>query len=669
MDSKKHSGIFIPKAGFYLWAIFILLVVIAFLDYRIAMPGFVIFIFLVYYNYRSNYVRHKEITRYIENLTINIDRATKDTLLNFPMPLVVVEVDGTIIWYNSSSKEIFRGVELLEKTIHSFVKELAPNNIENKQNNFSKEIVIENRNFTVLGNFVKVDRKIDDDGFILLLYFVDNTELVNMKKKYIEEKVTIGLIVIDNYDDLLQSTEDAKRPQTLAEIDTKISQWMKNTGGIVKKYERDRYLIIFAYKHMKEFEDKKFDILDSVKEINHGNKIPVTLSIGFGLNGNSLWDNFKYASASIDIALGRGGDQVVIKDSKDFTFYGGKSRELEKRTRVKARVIAYALRELIDQASNVMIMGHQNCDIDCLGAAIGIYRVAKNRNKEVYIVLNSSNPTIDKFVSKVEKSNEYENIFIATTDALDKANKNTLLIIVDTHRPKYTEAPDLIRYTDQIVVIDHHRRGADYLQEAVLTYHETYASSTCELVTEILQYVEEKIKLKPIEAEALYAGIVVDTKNFTFKTGVRTFEAAAFLRRQGVDTVTVKQLFENDIDTYINVSNTVKDAEIFMENIAVSVCSPIAKNCTLISAQAADQLVNLAGVTAAFVMSIVNGGISISGRSSGDVNVQMIMEKLGGGGHMTVAGAQLQGSSVEEAKEKLKSAIMEYMEDYKKEEP
>ena len=668
MDSKKHSGIFIPKAGFYLWAIFILLAVIAYLDYRIAAPGFVIFLFLVYYNYRSNYIRHKEITKYIENLTLNIDRATKDTLLNFPMPLVVLEIDGTIIWYNSSSKEIFGGVELLEKTIHSFVKELDPNNIGKEQNNFSKEIVINNRNYNVLGNFVKVDRKIDEDGFILLLYFIDNTELVNMKKRYNEEKVTIGLIVIDNYDDLLQSTDDAKRPQTLAEIDTKVNQWMKNTGGIVKKYERDRYLIVFEYKYMKEFEEKRFEILDSVKEINLGNKIPVTLSIGFGLNGNSLWENFKYASASIDIALGRGGDQVVIKDSKDFTFYGGKSRELEKRTRVKARVIAYALRELIDQASNIMIMGHYNCDIDCLGAAIGIYRVAKNRNKEVYIVLNSSNPTIDKFVSKVEKSNEYENIFIATSDALDKAGKKTLLIIVDTHRPQYTEAPDLIRYTDQIVVIDHHRRGADYLQEAVLTYHETYASSTCELVTEILQYVEEKVKLKPIEAEALYAGIVVDTKNFTFKTGVRTFEAAAFLRRQGVDTVAVKQLFQNDIDTYINISNTVKDAEILMDSIAVSVCSPLAKNCALITALAADQLVSLAGVTAAFVMSSINGSISISGRSLGDVNVQMIMEKLGGGGHMTVAGAQLQGVSIEEAKEKLKEAILEYMEDFKKEE-
>lgn len=668
MDNKKHSGIFIPKAGFYLWVIFILLGIIAYLDYTIAIPGFAIFVFLVYYNYRSSYIRHKEITKYIENLTLNIDTATKDTLLNFPMPLVVTEIDGTIIWYNSSSKEMFGGVELLEKTIHSFVKDLDPNNIGNEQINFSKEIVISGRHYNVLGNFVKVDSKIDEDGFIILLYFIDNTELVEMKKQYCDEKAVIGLIVIDNYDELMQSTDDSKRPQMLAEIDSKITHWADNTGSIIKKFERDRYLFIFEHKYMKEFEDKKFEILDCVKEINVGNKIPVTLSLGFGLNGKSFWENFKYANASIDIALGRGGDQVVIKDNKDFTFYGGRSRELEKRTRVKARVIAYALRELIDQASNVLIMGHYNCDIDCLGASLGIYRVAKNRNKEVYIVLNNSNPTIDKFVSKIEKSNEYENIFIATNDALDKLSKKTLLIIVDTHRPKYTEAAELIRYTDQIVVIDHHRRGTDYIKEAVLTYHETYASSTCELVTEILQYVEEKIKLKPIEAEALYAGIVVDTKNFTFKTGVRTFEAAAFLRRQGVDTVSVKQLFQNDIDTYIDISETVKDAEILMDSIAVSICSPIVKNPALIAAQAADQLVSLTGVTAAFVLSNNNGSIFISGRSLGDVNVQVILEKLGGGGHMTVAGAQLQGISMEEAKEKLKNAVLEYMENTKKDE-
>ncbi|MFZ5987984.1 MAG: DHH family phosphoesterase, partial [Bacillota bacterium] len=615
---------------------------------------------------RSNYIRHREITKYIENLTFNIDTATKDTLLNFPMPLAVVELDGTIIWYNSSFRKIFDGEQLLEKTIHSFIKDLNPNTISNETMNFSKEVIINNRNYHVLGNFVKVDNKINEDGFIMLLYFIDNTEMVGIKKRYNDERSTVGIIVIDNYDDLMQSMEDTKRPQMLAEIDAKITKWMGYTNGIIKKFERDKYLFVFEYKYLKDFEEKKFEILDLVKEINIGNKIPVTLSIGFGVGEETLLGKFRFANASLDIALGRGGDQVVIKNGEDISFYGGKTRELEKRTRVKARVIAYALRELIDQASDVMIMGHENCDIDCLGASLGIYRVAKNRNKEAYIVLNSSNSTIDNLISKIEKSDDYDSLFIANSEALDKISKKTLLIIVDTHRPSFTEFPELLKYTDQIVVIDHHRRGADYLQDAVLTYQETYASSTCELVTEILQYVEEKIRLKPIEAEALYAGMVIDTKNFTFKTGVRTFEAAAFLRRQGVDTVSVRQMFQNDFDTYINIANVVKDAEI-KDNIAISACHSNVKNAPLIAAQAADQLVNLAGVTAAFVLSYFNNGVSISGRSLGDVNVQVILEKLGGGGHLTFAGAQLQGVSIEEAKEKLKTSIAEYFEEVNKE--
>lgn len=663
MESKKFIGMFLPKASFYLLVIFLLLLIISALEFFIAIPGYILFLLLLYYNFRSNYKRHREITRYIENLTFNINTASKDTLLNFPMPLVLIELEGTIIWYNSSFKKIFDGEKLLEKTIHSFIKGLNPDELTDGNMNFSKDIVINGRSYCVLGNFVKVDSKINEDGFIILMYLMDNTELVELKKKYDRERATVGIIIIDNYDDLMQSLEDTIRTQILAEIDSKINRWMGYTNGILKKFERDKYILIFDYQYLKDFEEKKFDILDSVKEINVGNKIPVTLSIGVGIGAESLLEKFRFAHASLDIALGRGGDQVVVKNGENITFFGGKTRELEKRTRVKARVIAYALRELIDQASDVMIMGHDNCDIDCLGAALGIYRVAKNRNKEAHIVLNSSNPTIDALISKIEKSGSYEGLFIANDEAIDKIGKKTLLIIVDTHRPSFTEFPELLKYTEQIVVIDHHRRGADYLQEAVLTYQETYASSTCELVTEILQYVEEKIKLTPVEAEALYAGIVIDTKNFTFKTGVRTFEAAAFLRRHGVDTVSVRQMFQSDIGTYISISNVVKDAELIRDNMAISVCTQNVKNATLIAAQAADQLVNLTGLNAAFVLSHINNGIAISGRSLGDVNVQVILEKLGGGGHLTVAGAQLQGVTIEEAKAKLNEAINEYFDE------
>ncbi|WP_027628915.1 DHH family phosphoesterase [Ruminiclostridium cellobioparum] len=667
MDNKKLSRIFIPKAGFYLWVILFLIVIITILNPLVAIPGFVLFIFLVIYNYKSNHIRNREITKYIETLTFNIDCATKDTLLNFPMPLVLAELDGTTVWYNSSFRGIFEDDNLLQKTVSNLINEIRPQLTEGDSINISRDVTINNRYYSVLGNLVKVDDNNDKESVIVMLYFVDNTELVNEKQKFEDNKNTVGVIVIDNYDDLMQSLEDSKRPQMLAEIEKKITSWISHTGGILKKFERDKYLCIHAFKYLKELEEKKFEILETVKEINLGNKIPVTLSIGMGINAPTIVENLQNAYAGIDIALGRGGDHVVIKDGDNFRFFGGRNRELEKRTRVKARVIAYALRGLIDQAPSVLIMGHENADIDSLGAALGIYRIVKSRDKRVNIVLNHSNANIDSILNKLAKEPEYSNVFVGRNEALDIITKKTLLIVVDTHRPSFTETPELLRMTDQIVIIDHHRRGADFIQDAVLSYQETYASSTCELVTELLQYLEEKIRLTNIETEALYAGIVVDTKNFIFKTGVRTFEAASYLRRQGVDTVSVKQLFQNDLKTYITISNIVKDAEVVYDNIAISTCPTNIKNAQLIAAQAADQLLSLSGLVAAFVLSYHEGEVVISGRSLGEINVQMILEKLGGGGHMTVAGAQIENVSIQEAKESLKTAIYEYIDSLNKE--
>lgn len=665
MEKKKFAGVFIPRARLYLLIVLILTCIIAVLNWQISIPCFALLIFLVYYNYRSDYIRQKEITKYIEDLTFNMDSAAKETLLNSPMPLVVLELDGTIIWYNSSFRKIFNGEDLLEKTIHSFTQDLHPDTLADEKSNLFKEIVIENRHYSVMGNFVKTDNK-PEAGYILVLYLIDNTELVKLRENYQNEKTVIGLIVIDNYDDLMQSMDESNRPQMVAEIDKNVVRWIGFTEGIVRKFERDKYLFVFEHRYLKELEDKKFDILDIVKEINLGNKIPVTFSVGFGLNGRSLIENYQFATASIDIALGRGGDQIVIKSGENFSFFGGKTREMEKRTKVKARVIAYALREIIDQSSMVMIMGHENCDIDSLGSALGLYRIVKNRGKDAYIVLNHSNPTIESLLTKIAKYPEYNELFLGRSEALDRINERTLLIVVDTHRPGFTECPELIKFVKQIVVIDHHRRGAEFIHDTVLTYQETYASSTCELVTEILQYVEEKVKLTEIEAEALYGGIVIDTKNFALKTGVRTFEAAAFLRRQGVDTVSVRQLFQNDLNTYVNISNIVKDSEIINDKIAISVCPLNVKNSQLIAAQAADQLLTLSGLTAAFVLGSLGSEVFISGRSLGDINVQVILEKLGGGGHLTVAGAQIQGISIEDAKERLKYAIIEYMQSLNK---
>ena len=667
MDGKRFSRIFIQRTNLYLWIIFILLIVLATQNIYVAVPGFILFLVLLIYNFRSYYRRRTEITKYIENLTFNIDSATKETLLNFPMPLVMIELDGTIIWYNVSFRKIFEGEDLLERTISSFIEELKPSNILNDKSEISKEVVISGKNYNVFGNFVKNDKKADLSGYILLLYFVDNSELFYLKNKYDEEKIITGVIIIDNYDDLMQSMEDSKRPHMLAEIDKRIVEWMEFTGGIIKKYERDKYMFLFEKKFLKDLEEKKFEILDNVKGIQIGNKIPVTLSIGLGIGGDCLADNLMYATASIDIALGRGGDQVVIKDRESISFYGGKTRELEKRTKVKARVIAYALRELIDQAPFVIIMGHENGDIDSLGASIGLYRIIKNRNKDAHIVLEKTTTAIKNLYEKIINSQGYEDIFISKNKALEKIDEKTLLIVVDTHRPSFTECPELLEKTDQIVVIDHHRRGTEFISNAVLTYQETYASSASELVTEILQYFDDSLRLKPLEAEALYAGIVIDTKSFITKTGVRTFEAAAYLRRQGVDTITVKQLFQNDLDTYINRANIVKNAEIINECIAISYCPPNIDDAQLISAQAADELLSVSGVIAAFVLSNLEDGTSISGRSLGDLNVQVILEKLGGGGSITVAGAQLEGITVAETKELLKKAIIEYLESTSKE--
>lgn len=669
MDSKKILSKLIPQVSVHIWVILLLTAVIAILDWRVAIPCFVLFAYLAWHNLRMNYRRKAEISDFIENLNLNIDTATKDTLLNFPMPLVIAEPDGSIIWYNPSFRDISEHTEAFENEVKTIVKELRDelpaDNAEQKYMPISRQIYLNGRYYNVL---VSIARRNPQDAMscMLILYFIDTTELISLRQTYADERIVAGICVIDNYDDLMQSMEDPVKPQMLAEIDKRVVRWISFTNGIIKKFERDKYLFIFEHKYIKELEEKKFEILDTVKEINIGNKLPVTLSLGFGLNGGTLAENLSFAAASIDLALGRGGDQVVLKNGENFSFFGGKTRELEKRTKVKARVIAYAMRELIDQAENVLIMGHENGDIDSLGASLGLYRIVRSRGREAYIVLNRLNPTIEKLVERIRKDEEYAGLFITGSEAMDLLGRKSLLIVVDNHRRSFAEVPELVDKCEQIVVVDHHRRGADYIQDTVLTYQEPYASSTCELVTEVIQYIDEKLKLSQLEAEALYAGIVVDTKNFTFKTGVRTFEAASYLKRHGVDTVAVKKLFQNDIETYQKISSVVSEAELIDGDIAISVCGEDAGNPQLIAAKAADELLNLSGITASFVLCSVDGEVWISGRSLGEINVQMILEKLGGGGHLSVAGAQLADTDINDAKERLKYAIMNYKEEMAK---
>ncbi|MDO8685887.1 MAG: DHH family phosphoesterase [Clostridiales bacterium] len=687
MNNRKFPGVFTPLTNFYLAVILILLLAITYFDWRIALPGYALFIILVILNLWAALKRRKDIIRYMEDLTFNIDKASKDTLLNFPLPLVIAERDGSIIWCNLFFRRLDENDKQLEYIVKTLSRKfdselsapLAAVHTENNPNPLPAKAMTESnpnplpvktltemgveingKHFNVFANYVKVERRNDQTGNICLMYFIDVSPFADLKKRYNEEKACACIIVIDNYDELMQSVDDSFRAQLLAEIDRRVNSWTAFTVGIIRKFERDKYFLFFEQRFLKEMEDKKFDLLDSIKEIKTGGKIKVTLSLGFGLNSTNLAGSFKFAGASIDIALGRGGDQAVIKNGDAFSFYGGRTKELEKRTRVKARVMAHALKGLIDESSMVVIMGHENPDPDCIGAALGIYRMAKSSGKETYIVLTQPNANIEALMTRIMREPEYKTVFIVPAEALNLIDDKTLLVIVDTQRPSFTESPAILKKSGRVVVVDHHRRGAEYIQDTVLTYQETYASSTCELVAELLQYADENTKLKTIEAEALFTGIVVDTKNFMFKAGVRTFEAASFLRKQGVDTVAIKQLFQNDIATYNSISSVVKAAEIINGNIAISFVPPATKNPLLIAAKAADELLTLASISSAFVLCQGVGEVAISGRSLGDVNVQMILEKLGGGGHLSVAGAQLPGIPPEEAMEKLKAAITEY---------
>jgi len=663
-DNINFANILGYKDWIYLIALMGLIIISVIFEPKMIIPGVIIWLLLLIYSLQTNSKRRKEIEKYIENLTFNMDVVTKDTLLNFPLPMVTVELNGMIIWHNNLFQEIILNKEsMIEKYLSDIIDGFDPEELINADKTISKSIRIQDRDYSVVGSLIRVDNKGSKEHYIVALYFIDKSEYTNLLQKYINEYPNIGIAIIDNYDELMQSIVDSGRPQLLAEIDRSLNEWYDFTGGIVKKYERDKYIMFFESQYMQEMKDKKFEILDKVKEIDIGNKLPVTLSIGISNEEGDFNDRLKEALTSIDIAMGRGGDQVVIKEKDDYVFFGGQSKEMEKRTRVKARVMANALERLIEDSDKVIIQGHSNTDADSLGAALGIYRMAKSFNRDAYIVLEDVNVTIKEILEKLEKTGQYEDVFIRKNEAIDKISPKTVLVIVDTHRANLTEAPELLNFTDKIVVIDHHRKVTDFISNVFLQYHEIYASSACELVTELLQYMEKKVEIRQPEAEVLYAGIMMDTKNFTFKTGVRTFEAAAFLKKAGVDTVAVKELFKNDIDTYISRAEIVKNAEIINGEVAISQAPKELNNVQLITAQAADELLNITEIKASFVLSEKDNRIIISGRSLGEINVQVILEKLGGGGHITMAGAQVDDMSIEEVIEKLKQAINEYFEE------
>lgn len=662
-ENRRVSNRLVSKDWVYLTVIFILMFILGMLNHDFIVIGGFSWFLMLFYSLHSNGKRKEEIEGYIENLTFNMDSVTKDTLLNFPLPMITLELNGMIIWHNLLFQKLLQEDSLIERYIYDFISELKPENIIKNGKIVPLTVTYKEKNYRVLGNLVRTSPKNEKEHFTLSLYFIDTTEYNMLLKKHFEEEPDIGVVTIDNYDELMQGVEDSDRSQLLAEIDKRLKTWFAFTNGIVRKYERDKYIMMFESKYLAEMEEKKFEILDSVKEIELDNNFQVTLSIGIASEMSDFADGMKEALDAIELALGRGGDQVAINKNNEYEFFGGRSKEIEKRTRVKARVMATALEKLIEQSENVMIMGHANPDADSLGAALGLFRVAQCLNREAKIALNAAGTAnVKDMLEKIENSGQYENVFLEKNEAIEYVNADTLLIVVDTHRASFTEVSELLDKTKKIVVIDHHRKVTDFIGDAILTYHEIYASSACELVAELLQYMDKRVSIRQLEAEALYAGIIIDTKNFTFKTGIRTFEAAAFLKKFGVDTIAVKQLFKNDIGTYVQKAEIVKNAEIFDDEIAISKCETELLNTSLVVAQAADDLLNIKGIKASFVLSPNDSRIVISGRSLGDINVQMILEKLGGGGSMTIAGAQVPNVTIDEAVEHLKSAIKEYKE-------
>ena len=656
-NSKKIFEGLISRTKIYLVLIAILLIVICVLDLRYFTPSVVLYILILAYTYWSNQKRRTELSDHLQDLTLNIDKLAKNTIVNSPFPLVIVETNGNMIWKSNKFTQEFANVDIkniLEDLLKQIKLEIE-NNEENTEKNIHKELEIGNKIYEILGKYTK-----SKDEYMCTIYFIDETKCVELEKEYHNSQICVGLIMIDNFEEVNQRLGDEEKPLLTAQIEKTIYEWASEFKGLVIKSERDTFVCIFEQRYLDELEAKKFNILDTIKELELSDKIQITLSISISTEGESNYQKYKSAQAGLDIALGRGGDQTVVRENGKYKFFGGRTQEVEKRTKVKARIVSHALQELMQEAKNVMIMGHTNGDIDSMGASMGLYRLAKSLDVETYIVNNSTGISLENFMESAREEKEYQEVIINKAEALSKITPETLLIVVDTHKRTYVEVPELLSETSKIAIIDHHRKSPDFIEEAILTFHEVYASSACELVTEILEYAPKEIELTTLESEALYAGIMMDTKNFTFKTGVRTFEAAAYLRKCGIDIIKVKKWFQSDLKTYNKISKIIDNAEIINETIGISIYDENDKDANVICAKAADELLTISDITASFVIGKLGDKVCISGRSIGDINVQVILEKLGGGGHITLAGAQVEGLSIGEVKNLLIEKINEY---------
>lgn len=665
-NSRKVFDSLVSRTKIYLVIILILFILISVFRPILIIPSIILYISILCYTYFANNKRKSEISEQLQDLTLTVDSAAKSSLINSPFPLVILETNGNIVWKSSKFVTEFADIDMdnyIDDLIIDIKDEIEKSD-NKKRKSVIRQIQIGKKTYTVQGEFAKskkYERKKSPE-YMMILYFIDETEKVKLKQENEDKKICVGIIMIDNYEEVTQRVDAEQKTQLMAKVESTIYDWVNETNGILVKADRDTYVYVFEQKNLEKIKEEKFAILDSIKNLVRKDKIQLTLSIAISNEGDTERDVYKSASAAMDVILGRGGDQAVIRQNGKYLFFGGKVEEVEKRTKVKARIVAHALEELIKENDKIMIMGHTNPDIDAIGSALGIYRIAKTLEKEAKIVANVETPSIKDLYESIK--DQYQEVFISSETALAQVDSGTLIIVVDTHKKTYVESPELLTKTNKIVIIDHHRRSADFIDNSILTFQEVYASSAAELVTEIIQYTQNEVELSEVEAEALYAGIMMDTKNFTFKTGVRTFEAAAYLRRCGVDIIKVKKWFQNDLESYNTISEIVRKAEIVRDSIGISIYDVQEKETSLICAKAADELLTIGNITASFVLGLMEDGkVCISGRSIGDVNVQMILEKLGGGGHITLAGAQLENVTIDEAKQELISKINEYFEE------
>lgn len=604
------------------------------------------------------------------NFATQYGTVQKQLLNDFEIPYALLDYNSRFLWMNEKFTEITGKDKNYHKSVTTVFPSLTKDILQKSEAVESINVMLDDRNYRISMKRIYFDSVTKDsaivaindtDEYLTAIYLFDETELNRYIRENEEQKLVAGLIYIDNYEEALDSIEDVKRSLLIALVDRKVNKYFTEIDALVRKIEKDKYFVVFKYKYLEQLSADKFKLIEDVKSIKVGNEMAITLSIGVGAGGVSYTQNYEYARMGIDLALGRGGDQVVVKEGEEVTYYGGKAKQVERNTRVKARVKAHALREIIESREHVVIMGHTISDVDSLGAAIGVYCAARVLGKKAQIVLNEVTTSLRPLVECFTEEKGYPaDLFIKNEEALLITNKNTLVMVVDTNRPSYTECPELLKRTDTICVFDHHRQNSEVIENPVLSYIEPYASSACEMIAEVLQYFSENIKLEPSEADCIYAGILIDTNNFMTKTGVRTFEAAAYLRRAGAEVTRVRKMLRNDMAAYKARAEAVRHAEVYRGAFALSVCpADNIESPTIVGAQAANELLNIVGIKASFVLTEYQGKIYISSRSIDEINVQLIMERVGGGGHLNVAGAQLTNCTIQEAKRMIQDTIDE----------